>query len=79
MALPKKGQKGFKHLITAIHPVLSSAEDIINDQLRQQQQQPQENQDRGKIGRTYVFIVFKFIYHRYIPSLVHIRIDRLSV
>jgi hypothetical protein len=64
MALPKKGQKGFKHLITAIHPVLSSAEDIINDQLRQQQQQqqqPQENQDRGKIGRTYVFIVFKFI------------------
>jgi hypothetical protein len=77
LALSKKGQKGFKHLITAIHPVLSSAENIINDQLRQQQ--PQENQDRGKIGRTYVFIVFKFIYHRYIPSLVHIRIDRLSV
>src|SRR5215467_1447116 len=47
--LPKKGQKGFRHPITAIHPVLSSAEDIINDQLRRQQPPPQENQGRGKI------------------------------
>ena len=50
--VPKKGEKGFKHPLGAIqHPVLSSAEDTINDQLRQQQQ-PQENQDRGKIGRV---------------------------
>ena len=48
--LPKKGEKGFKHPLGAIQPVLSSAEDTINDQLRQQQ--PQENQDRGKIGRV---------------------------
>jgi len=50
--LPKKGEKGFKHPLGAIQQaVLSSAEDTINDQLRQQQQ-PQENQDRGKIGRV---------------------------
>ena len=54
--LPKIGQKGFKHPITAIHPVLSSAEDIINDQLRRQ---PQENQDRGKIGRVSHIIASK--------------------
>ena len=38
--LPKKGEKGFKHPLGAIQrPVLSSAEDTINDQLRQQQSQ----------------------------------------
>ena len=50
--MPKKGEKGFKHPLGAIqHPVLSSAEDTINDQLPHQQQS-QENQDRGKIGRV---------------------------
>jgi len=49
--LPKKGEKGFKHPFGAIQqPVLSSAEDTINDQFRQQP--PQEDQDRDKIGRV---------------------------
>lgn len=56
--LPKKGEKGFKHPLGAIQPVLSSVEDTINDQLRQQQQ-PQENQDRGKIGRVSHIIAHK--------------------
>lgn len=48
--LPKSGEKGFKHPLGPIKPVLSSAEDTINDQLRQQQ--PQENQARDEIGRV---------------------------
>jgi ParB-like chromosome segregation protein Spo0J len=57
--LPKKGEKGFKHPLGAIQPVLSSAEDTINDQLRQQQ--PQENQDRGKIGRVSHIVASKIL------------------
>jgi ParB-like chromosome segregation protein Spo0J len=52
--LPKKGEKGFKHPLGAIQPVLSSAEDTINDQ-----ENEQENQDKDKIGRVSYIIANK--------------------